>query len=245
MKTFLKSVAMACVLGGAASAASAEDVRIMVFGDSNSWGWTPVPEIVPTTRYPEDVRWPGVMQNELGEGYVVVSEALSARTAATTDESLGVEGAGLNGLEYLPAALASHMPLDLVVIMLGTNDTKAAFGLTPLDISLDVMDLVSEVRGNSGVATGYAPAKVLVVSPPPLGEIPEVEWLQAVFPESSIQTSKDLGGVLCPIAEAASTPCLDAASVAAITGVDGVHMTAENHRLLGEAVAAKVLEVLE
>lgn len=236
------AVAVSLSLG---SMAHAEEKRIMVFGDSNSWGWTPVPEIVPTTRYPQDIRWPGVMANQLGDNYVVINESLSARTAGSTDTSLGIEGAGLNGLEYLPAALASNMPLDLVVIMLGTNDVKPYLGLSPLDISLDVMELVAEVEKNTGVATGYAPAQVLVVAPPALGEIPDVEWLQAIFPADSIQKSQELAGVLCPIAEAAGTPCFDAGSVAAITGVDGVHMTEDNHLLLGEAIAAQVTEVLQ
>ena len=117
--TGIVAAAIAAIVALSGSAL-AEDKRIMVFGDSNSWGWKPVPEIIPTTRYSSDVRWPGVMAEKLGDGYIVINESLSARTAASTDTSLGVSGAGLNGLEYLPAALASHMPLDLVVIMLGT-----------------------------------------------------------------------------------------------------------------------------
>jgi len=227
-----------------ASAALADEKRIMVFGDSNSWGWVPQEGIVPTTRYDATTRWPGVMSGALGDGYVVIEEALSARTAATDDPSLGISGAGLNGLDYLPAALASHMPLDLVIIMLGTNDVKPGFNQTPLDISLDVLQLASEVQKSSGVATSYPPAKVLVVAPPPLGKIANVDWLQAMFPEDSVRKSTELAGVLGPLATTAGFAFLDAGAVAKIDGVDGVHMSAGQHAAIGTAVAEKVTDIL-
>jgi lysophospholipase L1-like esterase len=191
----LLSLVLAIPLLATPLPAFAEDIkRIMVFGDSNSWGWTPVETVVPTTRYAADVRWPGVMQSELGAGYEIVEEALSARTAAADDTSLGLGGAGLNGLDYLPAAIATNMPLDVVVIMLGTNDTKAYLNKSPLDISLDILRLASEVQKNSGVATGYKPAKVLIISPPPLGVIADVDWLKAVFTEDSVKKSEGPDG---------------------------------------------------
>ncbi len=227
-----------------ATASFAEEKRIMVFGDSNSWGWVPQEAIVPTSRYDAATRWPGVMDAALGDGFVVIEESLSARTAASDDSSLGLGGAGLNGLDYLPAALASHMPLDLVVIMLGTNDVKPGFNQTPLDISLDILQLASEVRKSTGVATSYAPAKVLIVAPPPLGQIADVDWLQAMFPDASVQKSAELPSVLGPLATAAGFAFIDAGTVARIDGVDGVHMSAEQHAAIGKAVAASVLTVL-
>jgi lysophospholipase L1-like esterase len=227
------------------SALADEIKRVMVFGDSNSWGWAPVESILPTTRYGVDVRWPSVMATQLGAGYEVINESLSARTAATDDNSLGLGGAGLNGLEYLPAAIASNMPLDLVVIMLGTNDTKAYLNKSPLDISLDVLRLASEVQKNTGVATSYKPAKVLIISPPALGTIANVDWLKAVFTEASVQKSKDLAGVLGPLATAAGLPFFDAGSVAKVEGVDGVHMLPEGHLALAAAVADQVRNILK
>lgn len=228
----------------AANSAMAQEKRIMVFGDSNSWGWIPQEAIVPTTRYDAATRWPGVVARTLGDGYEIIEESLSARTAATDDPSLGLTGAGLNGLDYLPAAVATHMPLDLVVIMLGTNDVKPGFGKSPLDISLDILQLASVVQSSTGVATSYTAPQVLIVVPPPLGQIADVDWLQAMFPTESIVKSQALPGLLVPMAQAAQIAVLDAGLVAKIDGIDGVHMSAAQHAAIGQAVATKVTEVL-
>ena len=143
--------------------------RIMCFGDSLTWGWVPVIEGVPTTRYSADVRWTGVMQKELGRDYVVIEEGLSARTTSLDDPT----DPRLDGSAYLPAALASHFPLDLVIIMLGTNDTKAYFHRTPFEVTAGMSKLVGQVLTSAGgVGTIYPAPKVLIVAPPPLTPMP-------------------------------------------------------------------------
>jgi len=233
----------------ASSPANADAKRIMVFGDSNSWAWHPVPEIAPVVRYPQDVAWPGVMAKDLGDGFEVINESLSARTAVVTDKSvdkgLGLSGAGLSGAEYLPAAIATNMPLDLVIIMLGTNDVKPVYNRTALQVSLDVMSLVAEAQKDTGVATSYPAPKVLVVVPPHLGKIANVDWVQAMFPQASVVESGQIAEYLCPLAESVKVLCFDGGSVAEITGPDGIHMTPENHKKLGDAVAAEVLKILQ
>ena len=135
----------------ATGTAEAATKRIMVYGDSNTWGWAPVERGVPSTRYCEEERWPGVLQAALGDAFEVVEEGLSARTTDLPDPTLPqVGGAGLDGSAYLPAALATHLPLDLVVIMLGTNDLKAMYDRSPFRIALGVGKLVDIVRESAG-----------------------------------------------------------------------------------------------
>ena len=129
--------------------------RILVFGDSNSWGWTPRKGQEPTVRFAKNVRWPGVLAEELGTGYEVIEEALSARTTNLDDpeedlRSEHLRGATLNGARVLPALLASHLPLDLVVIMLGGNDLKARFKRTPGEIAQAAISLVRIIRDCEG-----------------------------------------------------------------------------------------------
>ena len=96
--------------------------QILCFGDSNTWGYVPLT----VDRYPESVRWTGVMAQALGAGFRIIEEGQNGRTTVWDDP---LEGDNKNGLRYLPACLESHHPLDLVIIMLGTNDLKARWNL--------------------------------------------------------------------------------------------------------------------
>jgi lysophospholipase L1-like esterase len=220
--------------------------RILVYGDSNSWGFVPCGPDEATTRYDTSTRWPAVMACHLGDSVDLLEEALSGRTTDLDDfeidlPSVHLKGATLNGTKLLPAILSSHLPLDLVIIMLGTNDLKTRFNRSPQQIATAVVGLarlVEECKG--GVNTVYPSPKVLLLAPPPLGtgfHNPE-EW--AGGPEKS----QVLGSVLKEAAAAAGLPFLDAGEFISTEGIDGVHLTSEAQRKLGGAVAEKVRVVL-
>jgi lysophospholipase L1-like esterase len=216
--------AVALLAGSMAHAADGATKRIMVYGDSNTWGYIPV-ESGSTTRYPKDVRWPGVLQAALGSGYEVIDEGLSARTTDVSDPTLPhISGAGLDGSAYLSSALATHQPLDLVVIMLGT-----------------LIDIVGQTKG--GVGTSYSAPKVLVLAPPPLGKL---------FPEGraerfagGVEKTKALPGYYEAIAKAAGAEFLDVGKLTITDGIDGVHLSPEAHKAIGTGVAEKVNAILQ
>ena len=126
---------------------------ILCFGDSLTWGWIPVEESSPTLRYPYHQRWTGAMASQLGDGYHIVEEGLSARTTTCDDPN----DRRLNGSTYLPTALASHLPLDLVILMLGTNDTKSYFHRTSYEIANGMAKLVGQVNeaARAGIETSH------------------------------------------------------------------------------------------
>lgn len=150
----------------------------------------------------------------------------------------------MNGLDYLQAALATHMPLDLVAIMFDTNDVKPGFGQTPLDLSLDILRLASEVQKSKGIATFDPPSEVVIMVPPPFKRIAKVDWLQAMFSSESVAKLRAPPGVLIPMAQAAGFDVLGAGAVSQIDGIDGVHMSAALRAAIGQAVAAKAIDVL-
>ena len=126
----------------------------------------------PTTRYSAGERWPGVAQAALGERYEIVEEALNGRTTDLADPAVPeLSGAGFDGSAYLPAAVASHLPLELVVIMLGTNDLKTAFDRSPEEVAQGIRKLIDLVRAQDRAAWSEYPApQVLVVAPPPMSD---------------------------------------------------------------------------
>ena len=221
--------------------------RVLVYGDSLSWGWVPQATFIPAERFPPESQWPRVMGAALGEGFEVVVDALPGRVTDRGDPLVPqLDGAGLDGLAYLPAALAAHSPLDLVVLMLGSNDLKPQFFRSAFRIALGVGRLIDTVQ-HAGLMFGtlwtdYPAPAVLLACPPPIGELcQEVGDLFTGWEERAegMQEAYRL------IAAAAGVAFFDAGTVASCDGRDGVHMTAETQRKLGEAMAEQVRRIME
>ena len=145
---------------------------------SESWrSGTPTPgagsrwsRAIPTTRYSAGRALARDRAGGPGRRYEIIEEALNGRTTDLADPTLPqLSGAGLDGSAYLPAAVASHLPLDLVVIMLGTNDLKTAFDRSPEEVAVGIRKLIDLVKAQDRAAwTEYPAPKVLVVAPPPM-----------------------------------------------------------------------------
>lgn len=213
--------------------------HILCYGDSLTWGWIPVAEGAPTLRYPYAQRWTGVMGAALGPEYHIIEEGLSARTTSADDPG----DPRLNGAAYLPSALASHLPLDLVIVMLGTNDTKPYFHRSPYDIANGMAKLVGQILTSAGgVGTPYPAPKALIVAPPPLAPMPH-PWFQGMF-EGGRDKTLAMAPLYAALADFMKVDFLDAGQVLSTDGVDGIHFTAENNAALGQALAAKVRTIL-
>jgi lysophospholipase L1-like esterase len=212
---------------------------ILCYGDSLTWGWIPVMEGAPTLRYPFNKRWTGAMAAHLGDGYYIIEEGLSARTTCLDDPN----DPRLNGSAYLPSSLASHLPLDLVIVMLGTNDTKSYFRRTPYEIATGMAKLVGQIYASAGgVGAAYPAPKILVVAPPPLAPMPH-PFFDGMF-EGGHEKTTALAGQYRAMADFMKVSFFDAGSVVSTDGCDGIHFTVENNLTLGKTLAAKVVEVL-
>ena len=212
---------------------------VLCFGDSLTWGWIPADAGSPTSRYPRSTRWTGVLSDHLGDEYTIIEEGLSARTTNVDDPT----DPRLNGAAYLPAALASHLPLDLVVLMLGTNDTKAYFDRTPYDIATGMSVLAVQVLTAAGrIGTTYPAPKLLVVAPPPLAPMPD-RWFQLMF-EGGHEKSAALADTYGAMTSFFKVPFFDAGSVITTEGSDGVHFSEQNNFDLGAALAEQVRRLL-
>ena len=208
---------------------------ILCYGDSNTWGCIPLEGQEPAARFPPDTRWPCVLRRELGEGHWIVEEGLSGRTTVW-DDPLEPHR---NGRKLLLPTLLTHQPLDLVIIMLGTNDLKHRLNASPAEIAEGAGMLVDIVTGSGCGPDGRAPQTILVCPPP----IAEVDPFDDEF-EGGAEKSRQLAGHFAAIAEARSCGFLDAGSVIASSDVDGIHLEATEHERLGLAVAEQVRPLL-
>lgn len=207
--------------------------NILCFGDSNTWGFSPDCG----ERYDRQTRWPGVLQVHLGENFYVIEEGLPGRNTVWEDP---VEG-GKNGLKQLVPLIHSHMPLDLLIIMLGTNDFKNRFSVSPLDISWSIGRLVKAALNSSHPLLGEAP-EVLVLCPPPLADLGNSPFAGILV--GAEEKSHQLASVLAAFCEENKIRMFDAGSVVQSSPVDGVHWEPDEHRKLGVAVAALVKAIL-
>jgi lysophospholipase L1-like esterase len=207
---------------------------VLCYGDSNTWGYDPQSQ----DRYPLEARWVSVLARALGPEYLVIPEGLNGRTTVWPDP---VEGEYKSGKTYLIPCLESHHPLDLVVLMLGTNDLKHRFGLSAADIADGAATLVIMIQGSAFGPAGAAP-KVLLIAPPPTyvdGTI------FADMLAGADEKSADLGKRYSLVAKEYGCAFLDAGQVIQSGRLDGVHFAADALSKLGAAVAATVKQVLQ
>lgn len=203
--------------------------HILCFGDSNTFGFIPKKG----SRYPYEVRWTGALQRLLGPSWRVLEDGLNARTTVLDDPLFD----GRRGADVLPGRLECQRPLDLVILMLGTNDVKPYFSFSAANIASGMEVLVNIVlHFDYG---GFATPKVLVVSPIHLHE-DIAKGIEPAFDADSLRRSKELTPLYKQVAALHGCDFLDAAAYAEPSAVDGVHMEPEGHRKLAEVMAEKV-----
>ena len=199
---------------------------ILCFGDSNTYGRDPVTK----GRLDRKIRWPGVLQNTLGEEYYVIEEGLNGRTTVWDDPVRG--GSKRNGSFYLLPCLESHAPIDLLIIMLGTNDLKARFAVTPYDIAESMGALIEISQRSQCGLTGNRP-DILIMAPPPLGKL--TEWAETF--QGGVEKSKKLAVYYESVASAYGCLFFDTSTVIQSSKLDGLHYDPQEHHKLGVAVA--------
>jgi len=210
-------------------------MRILVYGDSNSWGFPPDGSGL---RFERGTRWPGILADALGAE--VIEDALPGRTTAHDDPEL--HGPAMNGLAQLPAALLAHSPLDWVLIMLGTNDFKARFSPGGEKIAanlLNLCDCVARHQCGPGPWDAGHGVRLAVILPPALPDVVDHsdferhrEWI------GGRRASLDLARSFREQARGRDLLVFDAGSVVAGAETDPIHLTANSHNVLGRALAS-------
>jgi lysophospholipase L1-like esterase len=204
-------------------------ITILCYGDSNTYGQRSDMR----GRWPADVRWTGQLQDLLGPEYAVIEAGLSSRT---TDLDYD-QKPGRNGRTYLVPCLQSHNPLDVVVIMLGTNDLKTVFNRSALDVAQALAGLVDDVRSFGSNASGIDPVVVLV-SPIHIDTHAAhfQELYAARYDADAAAKSQELAPRIRHMAESKGCLFVDAAAVA-VPGEDGLHIDRATQAALAETLA--------
>jgi lysophospholipase L1-like esterase len=214
--------------------------RALCYGDSNTWGFSPLSG----KRFDHRTRWPMVLWRLLNRGaappdadqadppWWVIEEGLCGRTSCREDP---IEG-DRNGLRQLLPILESHKPLDWVAVMLGSNDLKTRFNPSAYDVAAGVQRVINAAR-DSRCGPRNGPPQVLMICPPPLA----ASGAFAHIFGDAMELSSKLAPYFRAMAKESGVFFLDAGTAAQASPADGLHLEAEGHRKLAEAVAAIML----
>jgi len=210
---------------------------ILAYGDSITYGANPVPG---GSRHAYEDRWPGALEARLAGKARVIAEGLGGRTTVHDD---WFADADRNGARLLPTLLRSHSPLDLVIIMLGTNDLKPFLGATAMEAANGARRLVQIVRAHAAAERQETP-KIILVAPPQIAATKHPEMLLHFGGQAAIEQSKLFGKWYAQRAMEEDVGFFDAATVARPDPNDGVHLDAQNTRAIGEGLAPVVTSLL-
>ena len=204
---------------------------VLCYGDSNTYGYVPETGM----RYPKDVRYPGRLQLLLGEEYSVIEEGCNGRTTIHDDPIEGWK----NGLDYLKPCLNSHKPVDIVVMMLGSNDLKETFHLTAEKIADGAGVLVDVIKCFTAEKQGFVPT-IILVSPSKIGKGISRSPFSGAFSERAITESGKFSECYKKVADEKGCVFLDAAKYVDPSEFDSLHLTSEGHRLLAEELYKEI-----
>lgn len=202
--------------------------QILVYADSLSWG------IIPGTRrrLPFDARWPGVMEHQLqarGIAARVFENCLNGRKTVWDDPFKP----GRNGIAGLEQVIEMHSPLDLVVVMLGTNDFQAMHPHTAWDSAQGIGALIQSIR-RAPVEPGMPVPAILIVVPPAI-RVPDGPAMPKFLGSES--RCAGLADAYGEVARSHGCLCFDAGAVTTTSRRDGIHLDADQHTVLGKALA--------
>lgn len=207
---------------------------ILCYGDSNTWGF----DGECGGRFDLDTRWTGRLARLLPDGYRVVEEGLCGRTTAY---ELPLEPLR-NGWTWFPAALASADPVDLLVLMLGTNDRRRSLRISAQESAI-AMERYIQLARAAELWGGSRTPQILLISPPELDPSVLETPYGFYYDAESVAASQALHRWYAEVAERYGCAFLNAADYAR-TGSDGVHMNREGHRALAEALAGKIRRLI-
>ena len=212
--------------------------HILCLGDSNTHGYCADPADCADggARFNEEERWTCLLQRALGEDYLITEDGLSGRTTVFDDPAYE----GMAALPYLYPFLKAHEPVDLLIVMLGTNDTKERLGADAHAIALGMKRLVRAAQAVDCWAPGARP-NLLLVAPPPIGEGVLTSPVAEEMGAGAVEKSRLLAPRYEAVARETGCHFLDAGSLGCpFNRVDFMHLTREGHRVLAQALAELV-----
>ena len=204
--------------------------NILCFGDSNTYGYIPGGR----GRYDQNKRWTGILEKKLGDKYRIIEEGLCGRTTVFNDELRS----NRRGIDSIGMIVESHNPIDVLIIMLGTNDCKTRYSASASIIAKGMEEVI-----NIALEKAKNKPEVLVISPIILGKDIGDEEFDPEFNSNSEKTSQGLDKEFEKMAVKNGYYYLNAADYAVASEIDREHLDEEGHRKLADAIYIKLKSI--
>lgn len=209
--------------------------HILVYSDSLTWG------IIPGTRrrLSFNQRWPGILETALldrGSSVRVIENCLNGRRTAFE----APDKPGRNGLAGIQQTVEAHSPLELVILMLGTNDFQSVHQHSVDDSAAGMTALITAIQ-TAPIEPGIPVPKILLVAPPMIGRL---DKSTAAKFSGAAERSTGLAAAYAAVARQTNCQFFDAGSTVTSSPIDGVHLDADQHNKLGHALANIVAAAL-
>lgn len=206
-------------------------MRILFFGDSNTWGYDP------SSGRRFENRFTRLVQNAFPQDEIL-EEGLNGRTLCHIDP-YDTDRIGLYSIQML---CKSHLPIDLLVIMLGTNDAKRIFNTNMTSLSKGYSSLLYKILDESIYKAGYTKPKILLVSPPRLNEkYREIENTWINFGDEGFMMLEQAYDHMVKMLEPFDVHILD--SKVRAGSFDAIHLDEEGHQELAQRIIQKIKEI--
>ena len=214
--------------------------HILCIGDSNTHGYCAEPFDCADggDRFNEDERWTCLLKNYLGDDYLVLEEGLGGRTSVFQDPLTE----GMCCLDVIYPIMMSHKPLDLVIIMLGTNDTKERFGVTSECISVGIERLINKAKTIDAWKNNLP--NILLIAPPHILEEMCSGPFYGVMGAGCVEKSRKLAFFYKAVADRTGCHFLDAENIAEFNRTDGMHLTRKGHANLAKYLASIIPQMV-
>lgn len=207
--------------------------RILCYGDSNTWGFVSNSDF---ERHEKNERFSGIIQERLKCKFDVIEEGLNSRTLVSDDKRKNMEGR--NGSVYLLPCLDSHFPIDLVILMLGTNQFKRFYSNTAEEIATQFEENFVKIILNRKSFSKKRYPRLLIISPPLVDET--TEWAKDAYLGATSKSQK-IPDLYKEIALRNNCYFIDSSDLE--VGIDGVHLTKESHKKLAERILEKINKI--
>ena len=209
---------------------------ILCYGDSNTWGWIPENG----ERYSEKERWPAILAERFRDSYNVIEMGQNGRTTVW-DDPVEIDR---NGWKQLVPIMECCSPLDLLIIMLGTNDCRERFGVNGFNIALSISKVAIKAK-QTLLGPDHSSPKILVVNPPYIQAHYRQETVNGpAFGENADLRSKDIGKYLPSIIHDCGCEYWDSNEFVETSRTDGIHLSIEGHKRFADGISKKILEML-